>query len=274
MTNTNTKKPSNEDAVREVVDKLLTVSYEVPDPLAEKIRALGSAAGPRLLEICLDGKLREDDAPGEGYAPLHALELLVDLQFIDAIEPLIGLMFKLEPITLLRDRLSSLISCFGAAALEALLEEYERLADYEDKKSCLRLLSDLQVRDPRIFALLQETFKRDAGQGIELLVTYGDPAAVPLLVNEAGRLTPDNDYETSFRARSIQRALEKLGHEVPDELSAHLVACQRLGKAPLRRPGPREAQLVSRTPKVGRNEPCPCGSGKKYKRCCIAVTAP
>jgi uncharacterized protein YecA (UPF0149 family) len=20
--------------------------------------------------------------------------------------------------------------------------------------------------------------------------------------------------------------------------------------------------------KVGRNEPCPCGSGKKYKRCC------
>jgi preprotein translocase subunit SecA len=22
--------------------------------------------------------------------------------------------------------------------------------------------------------------------------------------------------------------------------------------------------------KVGRNEPCPCGSGKKYKRCCGA----
>lgn len=23
------------------------------------------------------------------------------------------------------------------------------------------------------------------------------------------------------------------------------------------------------TSKVGRNEPCPCGSGKKYKRCCL-----
>ena len=22
-------------------------------------------------------------------------------------------------------------------------------------------------------------------------------------------------------------------------------------------------------PKVGRNDPCPCGSGKKYKKCCI-----
>ncbi len=25
----------------------------------------------------------------------------------------------------------------------------------------------------------------------------------------------------------------------------------------------------SEHPKVGRNEPCPCGSGKKYKKCCI-----
>lgn len=26
-------------------------------------------------------------------------------------------------------------------------------------------------------------------------------------------------------------------------------------------------------PKIGRNDPCPCGSGKKYKRCCGAVAA-
>ncbi len=27
-------------------------------------------------------------------------------------------------------------------------------------------------------------------------------------------------------------------------------------------------------PKVGRNDPCPCGSGKKYKKCCAGKTAP
>jgi hypothetical protein len=27
---------------------------------------------------------------------------------------------------------------------------------------------------------------------------------------------------------------------------------------------------VRPTPKIGRNDPCPCGSGKKYKRCCLA----
>lgn len=27
--------------------------------------------------------------------------------------------------------------------------------------------------------------------------------------------------------------------------------------------------LKRRIPKVGRNDPCPCGSGKKYKKCCL-----
>jgi len=27
-------------------------------------------------------------------------------------------------------------------------------------------------------------------------------------------------------------------------------------------------QPVPATPKVGRNEPCPCASGKKFKKCC------
>ena len=36
-------------------------------------------------------------------------------------------------------------------------------------------------------------------------------------------------------------------------------------------PRRREAATVRRdTPKIGRNDPCPCGSGKKYKKCCGA----
>lgn len=31
---------------------------------------------------------------------------------------------------------------------------------------------------------------------------------------------------------------------------------------------PENAQVVRTVPKVGRNDPCPCGSGKKYKHCC------
>ena len=31
---------------------------------------------------------------------------------------------------------------------------------------------------------------------------------------------------------------------------------------------PRQEPLRRTAPKIGPNEPCPCGSGKKYKRCC------
>ena len=30
----------------------------------------------------------------------------------------------------------------------------------------------------------------------------------------------------------------------------------------------RADRLKTSYPKVGRNDPCPCGSGKKYKKCC------
>ncbi|GIR63594.1 MAG: hypothetical protein CM15mP68_2600 [Pseudomonadota bacterium] len=36
---------------------------------------------------------------------------------------------------------------------------------------------------------------------------------------------------------------------------------------PRRRPG-KPAPFVRDNRKVGRNEPCPCGSGKKFKQCC------
>ncbi len=33
---------------------------------------------------------------------------------------------------------------------------------------------------------------------------------------------------------------------------------------------PTKMQLNRFPPRVGRNEPCPCGSGKKFKRCCLS----
>jgi len=38
--------------------------------------------------------------------------------------------------------------------------------------------------------------------------------------------------------------------------------------APQAESAPAAQPFVREAPKVGRNEPCPCGSGKKYKKCC------
>lgn len=34
---------------------------------------------------------------------------------------------------------------------------------------------------------------------------------------------------------------------------------------------PTEKQMARKPPRVGRNEPCPCGSGKKFKHCCLTT---
>ena len=45
------------------------------------------------------------------------------------------------------------------------------------------------------------------------------------------------------------------------------VGPQAAGVAPRVKAGPPEAQGGKPVPKVGANQPCPCGSGKKYKQC-------
>jgi preprotein translocase subunit SecA len=32
--------------------------------------------------------------------------------------------------------------------------------------------------------------------------------------------------------------------------------------------GPKKKPIRNTVAKIGRNDPCPCGSGKKYKKCC------
>ncbi len=43
---------------------------------------------------------------------------------------------------------------------------------------------------------------------------------------------------------------------------------QALGEARREANGAPQAPFKRKTPKVGRNDPCPCGSGRKYKKCC------
>lgn len=67
----------------------------------------------------------------------------------------------------------------------------------------------------------------------------------------------------SRQMRSIQ------GNAQHNSMGSFSGAGQGMGPTALSsRSRPENAQVVRTVPKVGRNEPCPCGSGKKYKHCC------
>ena len=73
---------------------------------------------------------------------------------------------------------------------------------------------------------------------------------------------PDKAF-VDFSAYGVENGTEKVLQEKAEFLRLNgqwlYTREARLGPAPYR----------STAPKVGRNDPCPCGSGKKYKQCCL-----
>jgi uncharacterized protein len=70
---------------------------------------------------------------------------------------------------------------------------------------------------------------------------------------------------------------EPISRENHDDVIAHMAAwplrALSLTSRRNRKPGRCRTSGLRRTaPKFGRNDPCPCGSGKKYKRCCGGAT--
>ncbi len=82
-----------------------------------------------------------------------------------------------------------------------------------------------------------------------------------------GYIDHDNPEESPRpQTEDEQRALANV---LPDAIKG-LFAWWR-EQAPARS---KQRPTVNRDPKIGRNDPCPCGSGKKYKKCCgLAATA-
>jgi uncharacterized protein len=68
---------------------------------------------------------------------------------------------------------------------------------------------------------------------------------------------------------SLERLAETVVTLFPDALLEYAHMGRSIFQA--RREAGDLGQEASDRPKVGRNEPCPCGSGKKYKKCCGAT---
>jgi preprotein translocase subunit SecA len=100
----------------------------------------------------------------------------------------------------------------------------------------------------------------------------GDRTEARRMLQRVLELAPDSKLSRQEREEYVQFALEELaeldgpaaGKPRRTEL-AFATGSDRRGSAG-QPSNPR--QPVRHIGKVGRNDPCPCGSGKKYKKCC------
>jgi hypothetical protein len=127
------------------------------------------------------------------------------------------------------------------------------------------VLADSGVRDPRIFEKLCALFDRDEVSGAICLSSYGDPAALPILEGAIEDFELDFDSEHGLMdLTELIDAHARMGGVLSEDLAQHVAATRAEFEAYRARFLPRRAE-----PKPGRNDLCPCGSGKKYKRCCM-----
>jgi preprotein translocase subunit SecA len=117
-------------------------------------------------------------------------------------------------------------------------------------------------RDPKVeyqregFAMFQEMGRRIRSRAVQQLfrVVFETP-------------TPDQMQAMRAREEARLRALEQR----MQEQHAAVPASGMAAAAQASEQGGRPQTVVRDAPKVGRNDPCPCGSGKKHKKCCGAA---
>lgn len=69
--------------------------------------------------------------------------------------------------------------------------------------------------------------------------------------------------EARESGKSVEELAQLIVRMLPDVINGYALLGRSIGA---------EVQAPARAESIGRNEPCPCGSGKKYKRCCGGVT--
>lgn len=79
--------------------------------------------------------------------------------------------------------------------------------------------------------------------------------------------------EKSSPAECLKKLRKEMAYRLPENIHGRLEKWADFQDdwEPHRAPGDNFAltPLVRDTEKTGRNDPCPCGSGKKYKKCCL-----
>lgn len=140
-----------------------------------------------------------------------------------------------------------------------------------------RIATSLMKEPPQyrpLFASDERLSHTDWARGFDIGTTF-DPAWDELLHANSGEDEPE-DFPSlaALTMLSHPDVRQIIGDQWPrllDELESMVVDVRDMFRAQAVEAGPGfvvQQPFVRPGPKVGRNDPCPCGSGRKYKKCC------
>lgn len=220
-----------------------------------------------LIELVSDVSLH--DAPSysdDVWVPLHAWRALGQLGNTLAVEPLIGMFDTLCDDDWALEELPVVLAMLGKEAIGPLTgfmgdsshEEYARIMAVSG-------LEEIASRDPstrsEIVSIITDYLEAPDTEAIGL-----NGSAVSALITLQAK-----DSIDTLRRLYASGNVDLLACGDIEDVEMELGL--RSGRDTLR-PNygeliPSSGQIGKERKKIGRNDPCPCGSGKKYKKCCL-----
>jgi len=115
-------------------------------------------------------------------------------------------------------------------------------------------LRSFAQRDPLI------EYKREGFAMFEMMYdSIGQEVAeVIFKIQPVGSISRPRGIFSAIRQQLVHDNVSSLNHKTPPPAPGQ----------PPQQDAPKPAPIQNNEPRVGRNDPCPCGSGKKYKKCC------
>jgi hypothetical protein len=221
---------------RALIRPSLLRTSALPPAAREGILALGShailpliailrAALEPLREYTDGGRWMWNDAdetePVGGWAARHALELLFELRAIDAIPAMLDLLEASSGGDEIYEQILVHLPRFGKDALEPTLARFLETEDDLVRGSLASVLSELGVKDDRVFDVLLTAFEDEPELGADNLVHYGDPRALPVLARAIATFEPEwEDRDPVWTLRVIVGSHEQMA-PLPPEARAH-----------------------------------------------------
>jgi hypothetical protein len=234
---------------------------------------IGERDIPDLIALATDRELHWADGDDPRvWGPLHAWRALAQLRAADAVRPLVQLVASIPDDDWIMQELPQVFARIGPAALPPLKKILANPSRTDgERETVSEAIGRIGQRYPEVraecAAAMRDRLADFARQSEDLnaflvcaLMDLGDADSIALIrrAYSAGAVeeTLPGDIEDVELALGLRSARET------SRAPFGLIADSRAGQ---RAPAPHRARR-----KVGRNEPCPCGSGKKYKRCCGA----
>jgi len=228
---------------------------------------IGSEDVDDLIQLALDPELH--GAPTESnevWVPLHAWRALGQLGDSRAIDPLISAFDALCDDDWASEELPLVLGMMGEPAIGPLIEFLEDSSHTEFARMIAAgALGKIAERHPsakdRIIALLTEYLDDPDPSATGL-----NGSAVNALIDLEARSSIDT-LRRLYRSGNVD--LFACGDIEDVEIELGLRTQRTTPRADLAQVYGFPKPALRKPEKVGRNDPCPCGSGKKYKKCCL-----